>query len=105
MKDPRNAIERFCYKHPRFGVPNLILYIVIGNVLFWVAGVLLRNNTLLSYISFDAAGILHGQIWRLVSFMFYPISFSPLFALLSFTVNPPHIGLFFDPVRSVYGIA
>ena len=84
MKDPRNAIERFCYKHPRFGVPNLILYIVIGNVLFWVAGVLLRNNTLLSYISFDAAGILHGQIWRLVSFMFYPISFSPLFALLSF---------------------
>lgn len=28
-----------------------------------------------------------------------------LFALLSFTVNPPHIGLFFDPIRGVYGIA
>lgn len=27
-----------------------------------------------------------------------------LYALTSFTVNPPHIGLFIDPVRGIYGI-
>ena len=84
MKDPMRSVERFAYQHPRFGVPNLMRYIVGGNVLFWLAGVLLRNYTLLSYISFDAAAILHGQVWRLVTFMFYPISGSMLFALLSF---------------------
>jgi hypothetical protein len=47
-------------------------------------GVLLQNTALLSYISFDAEAILHGQVWRLVTFMFYPISGSMLFALLSF---------------------
>ena len=83
MKDPMRLVERFAYQHPRFGIPNLMRYIVGGNVLLWLAGVLLRNRTLLSYISFDAAAILHGQIWRLVSFMFYPIS-SSMLALLSF---------------------
>ena len=84
MKDPMRLVERFAYQHPRFGIPNLMRYIVGGNVLFWIAGVLLRNYTLLSYITFDAAAILHGQVWRLVTFMFYPISGSMLFALLSF---------------------
>ena len=27
-----------------------------------------------------------------------------LYALLSFTVNPPHIGLFFDPAQNIYGM-
>ena len=38
MKDPMNYIERFCYKHPNFGVKNLMLYITIGNVAFWILG-------------------------------------------------------------------
>jgi hypothetical protein len=77
-------VERFAYRHPRFGIPNLIRYLVGGNVLFWILCVLLRNQTLLAYISFDAEAILHGQVWRLVSFLFFPISSSPLFALLAF---------------------
>ena len=83
MKDPMRLVERFVYKHPRFGIPNLIRYICLGNVLFWILGVLLRNYTLLSYITFDAAAILHGQVWRLVSFMFYPVSGSLIFALIA----------------------
>mgnify|MGYP007134713396 FL=1 len=26
------AIDRFCILHPNFGIPNLMLYVVIGNV-------------------------------------------------------------------------
>ena len=29
-------LDRFCYKHPRFGIPNLMLVIVVGNVLVWL---------------------------------------------------------------------
>ena len=84
MKDPMRLVERFAYRHPRFGIPNLMRYICIGNVGFWILGVLLRNSVLLSYITFDAQAILHGQVWRLISFMFYPISGSMILALLAF---------------------
>ncbi len=30
MKSLMNKIDRFCYNHPRFGIPNLMLYVVIG---------------------------------------------------------------------------
>ena len=84
MKDPMRLVERFAYRHPRFGIPHVIRYLVGGNLLFWVLGVLLRNYALLGYIGFDAAAILRGQVWRLVSFLFYPVSTSPLLALLTF---------------------
>ena len=35
MRKIMNAVDRFCYKHPRFGVRNLMLYIVIGNAIVW----------------------------------------------------------------------
>ncbi len=72
MKDPMRSVERFCYKHPHFGVPNLMKYIAIGNVFFWLAGTL--NPMLLSYLAYDPALILQGQVWRLISFMFLPPS-------------------------------
>jgi len=65
-------IEKFCRKHPNFGVEHLMKYIAIANVVFWLAGVV--KPGLLSYITFNPALILRGQVWRLVSFMFYPAS-------------------------------
>ena len=38
MKNPRNSIERFCAQHPNFGIPNLIKYVTIANVAFWLLG-------------------------------------------------------------------
>ena len=81
MKDPMNFIERFCYKHPHFGFPRLMMYISIGNVVFWLLGMV--NPVLLSYLRFDAALVLRGQIWRLITFMLYPPS-SGMLALIAF---------------------
>ncbi len=83
MKDPMRLVERFAYRHPRFGIPKLMRYLCIGNVGFWVLGVLLANSRLLSYIAFSAEDILNGQLWRLVSFLFYPITGSRLLGLLA----------------------
>ncbi|MBQ7692992.1 MAG: hypothetical protein IJT29_05205 [Oscillospiraceae bacterium] len=72
MTDPRRKIEKFCYEHPNFGIPNLMRYIVIANVAFWLLGAV--NPVLMSYLLFNPALILRGQVWRLVSFVFFPPS-------------------------------
>jgi len=80
VKDPMRLIDRFCYKHPNFGIPNLMRYLTIANVVFWILGT--ANSVLLSYLSFDAALILKGQVWRLFTFMLYP----PSTGMLAFLV-------------------
>ncbi|MBR7073586.1 MAG: hypothetical protein IKI39_00600 [Oscillospiraceae bacterium] len=72
MKDPRRKIEEFCYKHPGFGIPNLMRYIIIANAVFWLMGAV--NPVLMNYLLFNPALILRGQIWRLISFVFIPPS-------------------------------
>ncbi|MBQ9686804.1 MAG: hypothetical protein IJV41_09735 [Oscillospiraceae bacterium] len=80
MIDPRRKIEQYCYRHPNFGIPNLMRYLTIANVVFWILGVISRP--FLSYIVFDPALILRGQVWRLVSFMLYPPSTSIIAVLV-----------------------
>lgn len=70
MKDPMKYVERYCYKHPNFGIKNLMRYISLANVAFWLISII--NPVLYSYMYFDAYAIMHGQIWRLVTFMFLP---------------------------------
>lgn len=68
-------LDRFCYKHPRLSIPGLMRYIVIGNVLvylldlFGAGGVPVASNLL----SFSAAAILQGQVWRIITFIFVPM--------------------------------
>ena len=81
MIDPRRKIEQFCYRHPGFGIPNLMRYLTIANVAFWILGAVSRP--FLSFLVFDPELILHGQVWRLVSFMLYPPS-TGVFAFLMF---------------------
>lgn len=66
----RQKIERFCYRHPGFGIPELMKYLTIANVAFWIFGAV--NKTFLSYMVFAPQLILQGQIWRIFSFIFYP---------------------------------
>ncbi len=72
MKDPRSYIERFCARHPNFGIPRLMLYVAVGNAVFWLLGVV--NTRLWPYLAFDPYLVLHGQVWRLVSFALIPPS-------------------------------
>ena len=36
MKALLRAVDRFCGRHPRFGIPNLMLYVVIANAIVWL---------------------------------------------------------------------
>ena len=74
LKAITRAIDRFCYRHPNFGIPNLMLYIIIGNAIVFVFSMMDRTNTFLYYLYFNPALIMQGQIWRLVTFIFVPMS-------------------------------
>ena len=76
-------IEMFCYKHPRFGISNLMLYVVIGNVIIWLFSMMDTTNLLVSALQFSPAMILKGQIWRLITFAFIPTS-GGILALIMF---------------------
>ena len=64
-------LDKFCAKHPKFAIPNLMLYIAIGNIAVYLIDLFSMGGfSLASTLSFNRYAILHGQIWRLVSFVF-----------------------------------
>ena len=75
-------MERFALRHPNFGIPNLMLYIVIGNVIGFFL-IRMTDGMAYAYLGFNWAYILRGQIWRLVSFIFIPESLEPFSLILS----------------------
>ncbi len=87
MKSLMRKVDLFCYKHPRFGSPNLMLYVVIGNAIVWLFTLFTAfggsGPSILEYLYFSPYHILRGQIWRLVTFIIIPNSTSIL-ALIFF---------------------
>lgn len=82
MRKLNSAMERFALRHPNFGVPNLMRFIVIGNAIVFF---LLRmtNGSAYLFLGFEWGQILRGQIWRLVSFLFVPQTLDPFSLILS----------------------
>ncbi len=64
----------------RFAIPGLIRYVVMLNALVYLLQLVTPDY--LSYLTLDRAAIAHGQVWRLVSWIFIPASASPLFMLI-----------------------
>lgn len=77
-------LDRFCYKHPKLGIPNLMTIIVVGNALVFLLDMFSGGGMSLSgLLSFNPYAILHGQIWRLFTFVFVPMSSQPFMLLLA----------------------
>lgn len=74
-----NKLER---KFGRYAIPNLMTYIVI---LYGVGYVLNMVNPTFyaAYLSLDAQAILHGQVWRIFTFIIQPPSNNLIWLLLA----------------------
>ena len=85
MRKIYDAVDRFCARHPRFGIPNLMRYIVIGNVAVYILMLLTRSSdaSALGFLSFNLSGLLHGEIWRLVTFILVPGYASPFWLIVA----------------------
>ena len=73
MKAVSRWLDRFCYKHPNFGIPELMKYVAIGSMIVFV-GDILTSGAFSWFTRLYPELVLHGQVWRLVSFIFVPIS-------------------------------
>ena len=82
MKWITRTIERFCINHRRFGVPNLMMYIIAGKVLVWLVYLMDTSGSLLSLLTYNPYLVLRGQVWRLVTFALIPDTLSPLWFAL-----------------------
>ena len=76
-------VDLFCYKHPRFGINNLMMIICIGNIAVWLFSAMDTTGMLRELLAFSPYHILRGQIWRLVTFVFLPLYSSPFSLLIS----------------------
>lgn len=71
MKNLRRKFERFCLRNRNKGIRNLMLYICIGNAVVYLMSMFAQNNFLYYLLCFDRTSILHGQVWRLLT---YPLT-------------------------------
>ena len=85
MKKLYDAADRFCARHPRFGIPDLMRWIVIGNVVVYVLMLLTMRTdaNAVSFLYLNGSKVLHGELWRIVTFIFVPTSSSPFWLALS----------------------
>ena len=82
MRSIDSWLNRFCRKHPRFGIPNLMNIIVIGSVLVYLLD-MFSQNSFSSLLYFSLPHILQGQVWRLVTFVFLPLDSRLVYFVLS----------------------
>ncbi len=61
----------------RFAIPNLSLYLVIGQVLFWALA--LMDGFDLGRIALLPVAVLGGEVWRLATFVLVPPNAHPVF--------------------------
>lgn len=81
--DHYGPIDKFCSRHPRFGIPNLAMYIAIGQVAVGILSLLPALRMLPLLLAFSRAAILQGEVWRLVSFILIPSGVgNPFYTLL-----------------------
>lgn len=80
-----NWIDKLERKIGRYAVPNLMLYIIImygaGYVLY-----LINPAFYAQYLCLNAQAILHGQVWRIITFIIQPPSYSLIWMLVALSL-------------------
>ena len=64
-----NRINRFFLRHRDKGIPNLMLYICLGNAVVTIMSLFNGGSVLYDFLEFDKMKILQGEVWRLLTFV------------------------------------
>jgi hypothetical protein len=65
----------------RHAIPNLIMYIVGGMAIVWVLSTL--RPAFVGRLWLDMRAVRRGEVWRLVTFLFIPPTWSPIWILVN----------------------
>ena len=82
LKKLHDAVDRFAMSHPRFGIPGLIRYIVIGTAAVYLL-IQFSSYSAVAFLGFNWGLVLKGELWRLVTFLFLPETLNPISLILS----------------------
>lgn len=63
-------LDKLERKLGRFAIPNLIVFLVAGQVGSWILGQTPQGGPFIEALSLFPGKVLEGEVWRLVSFMF-----------------------------------
>ena len=66
----------------KFGIKNLMLYIVTANAAIYLLSIVDTEQTLLYKLALDPDMVMKGEVWRLITFIFIPPSASPIWIVL-----------------------
>ena len=98
MNQLLNKLER---KYGKYAVPDLIKYVIV----LYCAGAalgLIDNRIYYNYLSLNVEAVLHGQVWRLVTYLIEPYGFNTgmgfIVSILFFAIQ---VNLFFLFGRSL----
>jgi hypothetical protein len=69
---------------PRFGIPNLTIYLILGQFIFFALDYL--KILPLDKIALTGIKVLDGEYWRLLTFLFIPISRNIYFIIFSWYI-------------------
>lgn len=76
-----NWMKKLEQKFGRYAVDNLMLYLSAASLIGEIVS--LTAPGFLDYLALDFGRVLHGEIWRLITFVIYPPSDSLFFVLLA----------------------
>ena len=79
-------LDKLDRKFGRYALKNLMTVIVVGKALVWLLETLVYTRTgvlITSWLSFECEAILHGEIWRVLTFVFLPENYNPFLLLVS----------------------
>ncbi len=82
MRSVDSWLDRFACRHPKFGIPHLINYLLAGSVIVFVLD-MFSNGAASKLLGLNIALVFEGEVWRLVTFLFLPEGGRPLWFALS----------------------
>jgi hypothetical protein len=74
-------LDKLERKFRRYAVPNVTLYLILGQVLFFVF--VLSGRFILERVVLIPDRVLAGEWWRLITFLFVPPMTNPIFAFFA----------------------
>ena len=107
MNSLRRRIDRFCVLHPNFGIPNLMLYIVVGNIAFYLLSLFstldggsfysILSGVLLTALGAVITSLITGYDWQVAGATY--VNFAMFFAFATLYPDAQVLLFFFIPVK------
>ncbi|MBA3571624.1 MAG: hypothetical protein H0W34_06575 [Pyrinomonadaceae bacterium] len=80
---PLTLLDRLQRRFGWLAIPNLTLILIAGQAALYIASYLPQGISL-DRVMLDPAKVMHGEVWRLATFLFTPPAARPLFVIFYF---------------------